>query len=196
MENTDKSLIDAHCKGDSSAFGQLVRRHGDSLLGYLMKITHDRDQAEDFFQETFKRVHEKAATFRGGQFRAWLFTIATRVAISGFRRGRRRQTISLDAQADCAGAGCVEPALAAAQDESPGPSQQAIRAEEIRQVRAAVGSLPARQRATVVLAYYQHLNYRQVAAIMNCSVGTVKKQMYRALATLARKLPDVAGEEK
>ena len=66
MERTDKSLIDAHLQGDAEAFGELVRRYGDSLLGYLTKICGNREQAKDLFQETFRRVHEKAHTLRSG----------------------------------------------------------------------------------------------------------------------------------
>lgn len=89
MENTDKSLIEAHCRGDKTAFGELVRRYGDSILGYLMRMSRNREEAEDLFQETFKRVAESAHTFRGSQFKSWLFTIATNVAIDGLRRRRR-----------------------------------------------------------------------------------------------------------
>jgi RNA polymerase sigma factor (sigma-70 family) len=66
-------------------------------------------------------------------------------------------------------------------------------AEQKEQVRQALDSLPARQRATLVLAYYQGLTYREVADVMGCSTGAVKTHMYRALKTLARRLPDVSG---
>ena len=56
--------------------------------------------------------------------------------------------------------------------------------------------LPARQRATLVLAYYQQLTYREVAEMLGCSIGAVKTQMSRALRTLAQKLPDISGEAK
>lgn len=102
MENTDKSLIDAHRKGDRKAFGELVRRYGDSVLGYLTKMTGSREQAEDLFQETFKRVYEKAHTLRGNHFKPWLFTIATNVAIDGMRRRRRLKVVSLNQKLDCA----------------------------------------------------------------------------------------------
>jgi RNA polymerase sigma-70 factor (ECF subfamily) len=51
--------------------------------------------------------------------------------------------------------------------------------------------LPARQRVALVLAYYQQLTYREVATALGCSEGTVKTQMYRALRTLARTLPEI-----
>ncbi len=191
MENTDKSLIEAHCRGDSAAFGELVRRYGDGVFGYLMKMSKNRQDAEDLFQETFKRVHEKAHTFRGSQFKSWLFTIATHVAIDGLRRRKRMRVVSLNQKLDCTNKDGEELSAVALADDSCEPSQEAAKAEEIQQVRVAVESLPARQRATLVLAYYQQLSYPEVAEVMGCSLGTVKTQMYRALRTLAQKLPDV-----
>ena len=170
MVNTDKSLIDAHLEGDTSAFGELVRRYGDSLLGYLIRMTGSIEQAEDLFQETFKRVHEKADTFRGSRIKSWLFAIATNVAIDGFRRSRRLQVTSLN--------------------------QKAIMTERKEQVRQALELLPARQRATLVLAYFQQLSYPDVARVLGCSIGTVKTQMYRALKTLAQRLPDISEDMK
>jgi len=194
MENSDKSLIDAHRKGDKTAFAELLRRYGDSVLGYLMRMTGSRERAEDLFQETFKRVHEKAHTLRGNRFKPWLFTIATNVAIDGLRRHKRLRVVSLNQNLDCADGRCEELGAAAVADNRYEPSQKAIMAEQKEQVRQAVESLPANQRATLVLAYYQQLSYREVAEALGCSIGTVKAQMYRALKTLAQRLPEIGGE--
>jgi RNA polymerase sigma-70 factor (ECF subfamily) len=195
MVKTDKSLIDAHLKGDTTAFGELVRRYGDSILGYLTRMAGSREQAEDLFQETFKRAHEKADTFRGSRLKPWLFTIATRVAIDDFRRRKRLKVISLNQKLDCEEEGQELSAVAVA-DNSYEPSQKAIMAEQKEQVRQALDLLPARQRATLVLAYYQQLSYSEVSQVLGCSIGTVKTQMYRALKTLAQRLPDISGVAK
>lgn len=192
MEITDKNLVEAHIQGDQKAFEKLVRRHGDSVLRYLVKMSGNRDKAEDFFQETFKRVHEKACTFRGKGFKSWLFTIATRVAIDGLRKQRQLAVLSLNEKFDCADDNSGELSAVAVAEDSSGPVQEAIRAEQAEQVREVIGLLPARQRATLVLAYYQQLSYSEVAEVMNCSIGTVKRQMFRALETLAEKLPDIS----
>ena len=191
MESTDKSLIEAHCKGDPKAFGELVRRYGDGLLGYLTRMSRNRHEAEDLFQETFKRVHEKAHTFRGSQFKSWLFRIATNAAIDGMRRRKRIRMVSLNQKLDCTDQDSEELSAVALADDSQEPSQEAAKAEQIQQVRNAVMSLPSRQRATLVLAYYQQLSYPEVAKVLGCSLGTVKTQMFRALKTLGQKLPDV-----
>jgi RNA polymerase sigma-70 factor (ECF subfamily) len=189
MENTDKSLIEAHCKGDPKAFGEIVRRYGDGVLGYLIRITGNHEQAEDLFQETFKRVHQKSHTLRGNEFKSWLFKIATNAALDGLRKkirvNSREKKLSYT---DCDGGKNAEAVVA---DNSHNPSVELEKAEQVQQVRQAVESLPDRQRATLVLAYYQQLSYREVALALGCSVGTVKTQMYRALRTLAQKMPEI-----
>jgi len=192
MENSDKSLLEAHLKGDEAAFGELVRRYGGSILGYLIRMSKNREQAEDLFQETFKRVHEKAHTFRGPQqFKGWLFRIATNVALDGIRRNKRTKTISLNQKLDCENPDSEQLGAVALTDNSCNPSEQISRIEQAEQVRQAIELLPERQRATLVLAYYQQLSYTDVAEVMGCSVGTVKTQMFRALRTLADKLPEI-----
>ncbi len=196
MVKTDKSLIDAHLEGDATAFGEIVRRYGDSLLGYLTRMTGSREQVEDLFQETFKRVHEKADTFRGTRIKSWLLSIATNAAIDGVRKSKRLQVVSLNQKLDCDDENCEELTAVAVADNSYEPSQKAIMAEQKEQVRQALEQLPARQRATLVLAYYQQLSYPEVAQVLGCSVGTVKTQMYRALKMLARRLLDISGVAK
>ena len=61
---SDRNLMDAHIRGDTDAFAVLVRRHGPIVLGYLTKMTHNTDHAEDLFQETFRSVHQNAGQFQ------------------------------------------------------------------------------------------------------------------------------------
>jgi RNA polymerase sigma-70 factor, ECF subfamily len=190
MNETDKSLIEAHRKGDKEAFGRLVRRYGDGVLGYLMRMTGDKQQAEDLFQETFKRVHEKSGSLRGTGLKSWIYKIATNVAYDGFRKERLAE--SHIQKLDCINQdGQTYESSDAVADCSCDPSMLTAKAEQVEQVRDALDCLPAKQKATLVLAYYQQLSYNEVAMALNCSVGTVKTQMYRALRTLAQKLPEV-----
>ena len=188
IEGLDESLVAAHLRGDPAAFGELVRRYGDGILGYLFRMTGNRDQAEDLFQETFQKVHEKARTFRGGSFKSWLFTIATRLTIDTLRRRHRVGFLSLSCQGD---GDDDPPALAAvAARDAADPVDELVKEEQKEQVRRAIAALPAGQRAALVLAYYQQLSYAEVAEALGCSVGAVKTQMSRALAKLAQRLPD------
>ena len=196
VERTDKNLIQAHCQGSPTAFTELVNQYGGIVLGYLIQMCGNREQAEDFFQETFKRMHEKAYTFRGTRLKPWLLTIATHIAIDGFHKNKRLKVVSLNQKTDCTNGNCEESGTITILDNSCNPLDEAVNAERKEQVRQAIGFLPTRQRATLILAYYQQLSYPEVAAVLGCSVGTVKTQMYRALRTLAQKLPEFAGETK
>ena len=188
MPDTDQQIVEACQRGDPAAFEGLVRLYGSSVLGYLTRLCGDRDRAEDCFQETFGRVYRNLHQVRPVAFRAWLFRIATNTAIDGFRRQNRVKMTSLDQTAEGENPGAARDAIV---DLLPGPAEAASRKEQVEAVRRAVASLPDGQRAALVLAYYQKMSYSQVAEVLGCSVGTVKIQMSRALATLAGRLPDV-----
>ena len=192
MEHDDETLLMAHVAGDAMAFAELLNRHSGPVLGYLVRMTGNREQAEDLFQEAFLRVHLKADTFRqGAPFKPWLYTIATRLAIDWTRkRGREAAFIETNCGND---SDAAEP-LVQAYANTPDPSAAAAGSERRDQVRSAVDSLPPRQRATLVLAYYEGLSYSEVAGIMNCSIGTVKTQMSRALERLSGVLAELKNE--
>jgi len=189
MTRSDQQLIQDHLVGDTQAFEVMVRRYGPALLGYLRKVCASREDAEDCFQEVFQRVHAKVHTVKGDRFRAWLFRVATNLAMDGFRQNKRRKTVSLF-QTYTDDQGRETEYIGVLTDTSMNPAEQAQLSEQTQQVRYAIQSLPDKQRATLVLAYYQQMTYTQVAQVLGCSVGTVKQQMYRALKLLARKLPD------
>lgn len=192
-EPSDRNLLEAHGRGEPEAFAALVRRHGPLILGYLTKMTHNRDQAEDLFQETFRRVHQYAGQFRGESVKPWLLSIATRTAINQYRRdAKTAAAVSLNQPVCGDGVHCppLQDTLAAATEE---PARQAERAEQQQMVRRSLLQLPDKQRAALVLAYYHKLSHRQVAEAMGCSVGAVKTHLFRALKKLRTLLPHPVG---
>lgn len=134
MEVDAKELLQCFVRGDPPKAGieQIIRLYGDSLFEYLMKMSGDRETAEDYFQETFSRVCEKAGTFRGGNLRAWIFRIATNVVMDGFRKEKRQPMLRLSQIQDCDGESQVEVAEA---KEISDPSEDAQRREEIHKVQ-------------------------------------------------------------
>lgn len=187
MEPTDETLMELYQKGDEEALTQLVRRHAGPLLGYLTRMSANPHQAEDLFQETFLRVHRKAGTFRPeGKFKPWLYTIATRLAVDDLRR-RKRAPHLLSVDED------ERPALSnRLADAAPGPAEYAAAADLRVRVRRALDVLTPGQRAILSLTYFEGFTYTEAARALGRSVGTVKKQMSRALRALARALPDLA----
>jgi len=189
-EKSDRNLMDAYLDGEKGAFETLVRRHGAAVLGYLVKMTHNQDHAEDLFQETFQKVHEHAGSFKGDNLRPWLFKIATNAAIGQWRKEKKHAAVSLSACSDGHNCPVLEQTLPS---NEPEPAEQLQRDEKRRAVRAALEQLPQQQRSALILSYYHKLTYQQIAESLDCSVGTVKTHIFRALKKMAALLPNPAG---
>ncbi|MEN8128122.1 MAG: RNA polymerase sigma factor [Planctomycetota bacterium] len=192
-QQTDQNLMDAYCRGEDGAFETLVRRHGAAVLGYLTKMTHNQDHAEDLFQETFQKVHEHAAKFTGDNLRPWVLKIATNAAIGRWRKEKKHAAVSLSAPVAC-GDGTNCPALESTlASDTPEPVEQVSLNEKRQQVRAALNTLPTQQRAALILNYYHQMTYKQIAESLGCSVGSVRTHLFRALKKMAGLLPNPAG---
>lgn len=190
MERTDRKLVEAHLGGDAAAFEGIVRRHGPAVLGYLVNMTHNRDKAEDLFQETFQKACRKLDTFRGENLRPWLLAIATNSALTERRLARRRPAfVSLDRPVFCRdGEHCPAADVPDGRTEDD-PQERLLLEERKSLVRQALMSLPERQRAAVVLYYYHKLSCSQIADALGCTLGSVKTHMFRGLKRLAERLP-------
>ncbi|MHC5191603.1 MAG: RNA polymerase sigma factor [Planctomycetota bacterium] len=178
IQETDRNLMDAYCRGEDGAFETLVRRHGAAVLGYLVKMTQNKDHAEDLFQETFQKVHENAEKFTG---------------VGRWRKEKKHAAVSLAAPAGCPdGEHCptLESTLEA---DTPEPVEQVALNEKRKQVRAALETLPTQQRAALILNYYHQMTYKQIAESLDCSVGSVRTHLFRALKKMAAVLPNPAG---
>ena len=193
-QNSDRHLIDAHLSGEPNAFEAIVRRYGPSALGYLIKMTHDRQHAEDLFQETFQRVHVHADQFQGENLKPWIFKIAAHAAISSYRKTAKEPTLSLSQPAfcsDCQHCPTLESTLPST---SPEPIETLQLQEKRNLVKESLLKLPDKQRSALILSYYQKLSYKEIAEAMDCSVGSVKTHLCRALKRLAVLLPNPAGD--
>ena len=175
----DEDLARALQRGDTRALTLLVERHHAPLLGYLYRLTGgDRPLAEDLVQETFLRVLRNIRQYHPAQrFKPWLYAIATNLARDHFKRADTRRTDPI--QTDT---------LALPDPNQPEPTFLAH--DDARQVIAALAHLPALQRETVILRYYQDLSLAEIAETLNIPVGTVKSRISIGLQKLRELLED------
>lgn len=182
---SDEDLLERFRRGQSEAFGQLVRRYERELYGYLRRYLNDASMAEDVFQNTFLQVYLKGSQYEPGRpVRPWLYTIATNQAIDARRRNGRHQAVSLDEQRADPGEGELAKLMDMLQSRGPGPIESASAQERREQVRAGVERLPDFLKQVLLLAYYQGLKYREIADILDIPVGTVKSRLHAALVKL------------
>ncbi|WP_305788645.1 SigE family RNA polymerase sigma factor [Symbioplanes lichenis] len=143
------------------------------LLRYAVMLTGDPHIAEDLVQETMVRVQLNwRRVARSESPDSYVRKILTN-QFTDLRRGSWWRRVLLRAEAD--------PAVPVAVD-------HADRSAERDQVWAMLGSLPRRQRAALVLRYYEDLPDQEIADVLGCAVGTVRSSISRALATLRTEL--------
>jgi RNA polymerase sigma-70 factor (ECF subfamily) len=182
---SDEDLMARFCRGQTEAFGVLLRRYEHELYGYLRRYLGDSDLAEDVFQNTFLQVYVKSDQYEIGRpVRPWLYTIATHQAIDALRRNGRHQAVSLNQSQRELPDGEIRSLLELLETRGPGPLESAEGEESRQRVRASVDQLPDFLRQVVILAYYQGLKYREIAAILDIPVGTVKSRLHAALVKL------------
>lgn len=182
---SDEELVALFLKGQTEAFGVLVRRYERELYGYLRRYVGDSTLAEDVFQNTFVQLYTKLDQYELGRpVRPWLYTIATHQAIDALRRNGRHPTLSLDQGLAETGEGEFQSLIELLEARGPTPVESVEGEERRQRVRASVERLPELLRQVVLLAYYQGLKYREIADILSIPVGTVKSRLHAALVKL------------
>lgn len=169
----------------AATFDALVREHKQRIYTYICRLTNDSLDAEDLTQEVFVRAYQSFAAFRReAAVDTWLYRIATNLVIDRFRRAKRApQLVSVEEEME------DDPhAELAAEARESDPQFTAQRGELQKKVRVAIGTLPPKLRAAVVLHDMEGLAYEEVAAALGCPVGTVKSRLFNARAVLRRKL--------
>ncbi|WP_327305754.1 RNA polymerase sigma factor SigM [Streptomyces sp. NBC_01298] len=172
---SDQELLSLHAAGDPDAFGELVRRHRDRLWAVALRTLGDREEAADAVQDALVSAYRAAHTFRGeSAVTTWLHRITVNACLDRARKAASRRTSPLDDTDRLER--LLEPHESA---EAP-----AERQDLHRQLLAALGTLPADQRAALVLVDMQGYPVAEAAALLDVPVGTVKSRCARGRAKL------------
>ncbi len=169
MPASDETLLARIRGGDGDAFAALYDRHAPRVLGLIVRLVGDRNEAEDVLQETFWQVWRQAAAWRPerGAAVVWIGMIARSRAID---RLRRRQTTPAASEA-------VASATVEAED-------GVERAEQARLTRSILGQLPPDQMTAISLAFFSGLTHEQIARRHDIPLGTVKTRIRRGMQRL------------
>jgi RNA polymerase sigma-70 factor (ECF subfamily) len=181
MTATDRQLLQAHVDGDPEAFGELFARHRDRLWAVALRTTGDREEAADALQDAMVSAFRRAAGYRGdAAVTTWLHRVVVNACLDRLRAGRVRAADALpDDLEERTDRGSLRTA------ETGTPEQEALASERRRAVLAALATLPAEQRAALVLVDMEGYGVAEAAEILDCAVGTVKSRCARGRARLA-----------
>lgn len=189
----DRDLLAAHVAGDPDAFGVLVARHRDRLWAVALRTTGDREEAADGLQDGLVAAYRRAASFRGdAAVTTWLHRVVVNACLDRMRASRVRRADPLPEQDDrvVPREGPSGSGLAATRADGD-PEAGAVRADEQCRVLAALATLPAEQRAALVLVDMEGHPVAEAAVMLGCAVGTVKSRCSRGRARLAVLLGDL-----
>lgn len=174
----DPDLADVRAtQRDRHAFDRLYRRYLDRVYSYAFYQLGDHHDAEDATERTFLAALAAVDHFNdeGSTFRAWLFRIAHNAIANTHRARRRRRT---------------QPITEARQQAAPGadPASVVARADQQREVRAALARIPAERRQVILLRFVDGLSAREIGAVLDRSEGAARVLLHRALRDLAAEL--------
>lgn len=182
-EPTDMMLMQAHVEGDPDAFGILFARHRDRLWAVALRTTGKPEDAADGLQDGLIAAYRRAGSFRGDSaVTTWLHRVVVNACLDRLRAARVRHAEPLPDDLDeYSRRGSLSSAAEPAQD----PADLSVAAERRRRVLAALVTLPAEQRAALVLVDMEGYSVAEVALMLDCAVGTVKSRCARGRARLA-----------
>jgi RNA polymerase sigma-70 factor (ECF subfamily) len=177
----DWEILRRVATGEVEAFSGLVERHQERIFAVCRRLLFDAEEARDAAQEVFLRAYRTAGSFRPqGQVFTWLYRIAVNYCLNRLRRRRLARFVPLLGSGEEPEAGAVhEPA-----DPRPGAGAVAESRERWQALRRAIARLPPGQRAVLVLAKFEGLAQREIAAALGISEGAVESRLVRAMRSL------------
>jgi len=187
-EASDLSLVQRVQRGDRGAFDALVLKYQHKVVKLVMRYVRNPAEAEDIAQEAFIKAYRALPQFRGDSaFYTWLYRIAINTAKNAVvARDRNPVDFDLDPQGSDES---FDMHNRLKDQETP---EALVLTEEIRGVvNAAMAALPEDLRTAIVLRELEGLSYEDIAAAMDCPVGTVRSRIFRAREAIDRRLKEV-----
>lgn len=168
MNPRDFDLIQAAKAGDNRAFDELIRLYDKRILQVAHGIMGNMQDAYDAYQEGVIRAHKNLQSFRfESSFNTWLTRIVINQALNMKKKLRVRRFLSFD-QPDTISLSLVE-------DDQLGADEIMIKSELSHQIKRSLENLSDRERAVFVLKHMHGYKLREIAAMIDCAEGTVKK---------------------
>lgn len=189
----DQALVERVQRGDKRAFELLVSKYQRKLVRLLSRLIRDPAEVEDVAQEAFIKAYRALPGFRGeSAFYTWLYRIGINTAKNYLvSQGRRlptsTETIVEDAET-------FDDAALLRDIDTP---EQVLHGKQVVEtVNKAMAKLPEDLRTAITLREIDGLSYEEIAAAMNCPIGTVRSRIFRAREAIAAELRPLIGTSK
>lgn len=182
QDMTDEELALSYADGNNRAFDLLLLRNQSKLFSYILFVVHDRETAEDIFQETFVKVITRLQEGRytvSGKFGAWIMRIAHNAIMDWYRDQASMRIVDTSADNDLSnipGADIFEGNI----------ENRFVNSQIMTDVRSLLDALPPMQREVVYMRFYQQLSFKEIADSTDVSINTALGRMRYALLNMRR----------
>lgn len=173
----ERSWLAQHLKGDKQAFAKLMQTYRKPIYSYLVRCGLDKSTRDDLFQDIFFKIHKSAQQYDpANKLSPWLFTIAANTVKNHIRDQKPDHTqMSLDID---------EVHELHLVDSAPTPEKHTDASHSIKWLQQALQELPESQAQALNLAIIDGLKIKEVAAILNLPISTIKTHIRRARQSL------------
>ena len=187
----DQALVVRVQQGDKKAFDLLVLKYQLRLSKLVSRFLRNQSDVPDVVQEAFIKAYRALPNFRGeSAFYTWLYRIAINTAKNHLvAQSRKNPANSIDVQ-DAEDYGASEWLK-----EFASPEREALASELEATIHQAMGDLPSDLREAVTLREIEGLSYEDIAAVMDCPIGTVRSRIFRAREAIDSKLKPILDDD-
>ncbi|MBQ7439920.1 MAG: sigma-70 family RNA polymerase sigma factor [Prevotella sp.] len=179
---TDEELAMLYINGDNKAFDLLLSRNQTRLFSYILFVVHDRETANDIFQETFVKVITKLNQGKyvtSGKFSAWIMRIAHNVIMDWFREQKIEGVVDQGEDNDLSNI----PGSSILDDNI---EDMYVREQVLKDAKKIMEALPPSQREVVFMRFYQDLSFKEIAEMTGVSINTSLGRMRYAILNMRR----------
>jgi RNA polymerase sigma-70 factor (ECF subfamily) len=187
----DSALVRAAQAGDMAAFEELVARHRDKLYARAYSMMRNEEEAIDLSQEAWVKGWQRLRQFQGeSSFGTWMTRIVINLCLDQLRKQKRQRAESIEEMDEESGG--VERHMPVI---TVNPTAGLERAELRQRIERALGQLSYEHRTVLVLHEFEELEYKEIAKVMGCSIGTVMSRLFYARRKMAALLADLKKPE-
>jgi len=193
MSLTDNQLIINAQQGDMSSFEELVYRYDRHVLNIAKSFRNNDDDAKDIYQEVFMRVYRGLKNFQfKSEFSTWLFRVTTNVCIT--HQSRKKDHDSIDREIFSEDENSTTMAEMLTDNKS--SDELAVGKDISKYITKALNELPPQQKMVFTLKYFEEYKIREIAEMMQCTEGAVKKYLFTATHKMRDRLKNIMREER
>jgi len=173
----DSVLCQHYLAGDQQAFEVLVKRYSGPLFTFIRRFLGEYDAASDILQQVMLQLYLSLPKLRTGEpLKAWLYQVARNRCLDELRRKRAMHFSELEKEIDEEDQSLVD----SMQDKSPLPDEVVERRDVQDILLKAIGALPPKFRAVVLLRYASQLSYAEIGRVLHMPEATAKTYFQRA----------------